>query len=97
MAKIHNQLTIKIGYNVQWCNYMELVNACKELNGAALKLFIYLCSLEPGKEFDFFPKIFCDSFNVSLSSEKNAFKELLLHGFLIQQTEDYFLFLSNKN
>lgn len=97
MAKIHNQLTIKIDKNTQWGSYQELVEACASLNGAALKLFIYFTSMEPGVEFNFFPKSFCDLFNVSLSSEKNALQELIIHGYLRRIESDYLIFCSNKN
>ena len=95
--KIKNQFTIKTAKDTQWCNYIELMDACKALNGSALKLFIYFCGFGPEQEFNFFPKIFCENYGVSASSEKNAFSELLQVGYLKQIEPDIFLFTSNKN
>lgn len=97
MVKMHNQLTIKITEDTRWGSYQELVEACASLNGAALKLFIYFTSMEPGVEFNFFPKNFCELFNVSLSSEKNALRELIIQGYLKRIESDYLIFRSNKN
>lgn len=97
MAKIHNQLTIKIKEDSHWGNYLEIVDACSVLNGAALKLYLYFTSMSPGEELDFFPKTFCDLFNVSPSSEKNALQELILNGYLHRVADDYLIFTSNKN
>ena len=94
--KIKNQFTIKISENTQWCDYIELMDACKALNGSALKLFIYFSGFGPNQEFYFFPKIFCENYGVSMSSEKNAFSELLQKGYLKQIESDFFLFSSSK-
>lgn len=95
--KIKNQFTIRTSENVRWCDYIELVDACRALNGSALKLFIYFSSLGPNQEFNFFPKIFCERYGVSMSSEKNAFSELLQEGYLKQIEPDFYLFTTNKN
>lgn len=93
----HNQFIIIISPNTQWCDYLELVEACGCLNGAALKLYIYLSSFVPGEEIDFSPKMFCEMYNVSASSEKNAFRELLEKNFLkTTKKENIFLFSTNK-
>lgn len=97
MNKLGNQFTIQIDYNVDWKNYDAIMEACRNLNGAAFKLFVYLSSFDKGEEFYFFPKLFCDTCNVSLTSEKNAFNELLIKQYLKQIQSDYFLFSFHKN
>lgn len=94
---IKNQFTIKISENTKWCDYIELMEACKNLNGSALKLFIYFSGFSPYEEFNFSPKIFCERYGVSMSSEKNAFSELLQKGYLKQIESDFYLFTSDKN
>ena len=93
----HNQFTIIISPETNWCDYLELVDACGCLNGAALKLYIYLSSFKPYDEIDFSPKVFCDIYNVSVSSEKNAFRELLEKKYLKPSNENTFVFSTHKN
>lgn len=97
MARIHNQFIIKISNSTQWCDYQELIEACSSLNGAALKLYIYFCSFMAGEEINFFPKNFCELFNVSLTSEKNAFNELIRENYLKNLGKDLYEFSSIKN
>lgn len=97
MAKRCNQLTIKISEDTTWGHYRELFEACRCLNGAALKLYIYFTSMPPGEEFYFFPKIFCELYNVSMSSEKNALQELIIEGYIKQKETDYLVFSSCKD
>lgn len=94
--KYCNQFTIKIDKTVAWCDYIQLIEACRELNGVALKLYIYLTAFEPDTDINFFPKNFCDTVNVSMASEKNAFKELLEKNFLKQVSTEYYIFYSKK-
>ena len=72
------------------------MEACRELNGVAFKLYIYLTAFEPDNEINFSPKIFCDIVDVSMSSEKNAFKELLEKNFLVQESPEHYIFYSKK-
>ncbi len=95
--KIKNQFIIKTSKDTQEYNYVNLMDACKTLNGSALKLFIYFNGFGPDQEFDFFPKIFCENYGVSMSAEKNAFGELLQAGYLKQIDTNIFLFSSIKN
>lgn len=97
MAKINNQLTIKIAEDSHWGKYQEIVEACQCLNGAALKLYFYFSGIAPGEEHLFFPKNFCSLFNVSTSSEKNALQELIVNGYLVRVAADYLIFSSHKN
>ena len=78
----YNQFTIIIAPETKWCDYLELTKACSCLNGAALKLFIYFSGFAPYEEIDFSPKTFCEMYSVSISSEKNAFRELLENNYL---------------
>ncbi len=53
--------------------------------------------MAPGDELEFFPKIFCELYNVSMSSEKNALQELIIQGYVKQKEIDYLVFSSRKN
>ena len=92
-----NQFTIKIDKDVHWANFLEICNAAQVLNGVAFKLFIYLSAYEPGTSIEFSPSDFCGFSNASLSAEKNAFKELILEGFLVKETDNIYFFKSVKN
>lgn len=93
---MHNQFVIEISEQSQWADYVELVEACNNLNGAALKLYIYFSAHAPGDVFDFYPKIFCDSYGVSMSAEKKAFQELVENKYLIQNSPNFFIFSTHK-
>lgn len=96
MAKYCNQYTIIIANTCEWCDCEELFEACSELNGAALKLYLYFSAHGAGATIDFSPSNFCKMMNVSLGAEKNAFLELINKNFLKKTSEDTFLF-STKN
>ena len=88
----HNQFTIKIDKDYAWLEYDDTIEACQVLNGAALKLYIYFNSYAPQEFFDFSPKSFCEEMNLSPNSEKNAFQELIEHGFLKETSHNFFTF-----
>lgn len=90
--KFCNQFIVKIDKTEECADWLELLTACKMLNGVALKLYIYLNSFHCGQEVKLSPKSFCEETGVSLTSEKNAFKELLLAGILKQETMEYYVF-----
>lgn len=94
--KRNNQFTIKINKEYKWLQYEDTVEACRILNGAALKLYIYLCSRANNEELLFSPKAFCKEMNLSPNSEKNAFAELLKNGYLINSDVDYYTFHAAK-
>ena len=94
--KYCNQFIIKINKEVKWGDYVQIMEACRELNGVAFKLYIYLTAFEPDNEINFSPKNFCDIVNVSMSSEKNAFKELLEKNFLAQESPEHYIFYSKR-
>lgn len=87
---------IKIGYNNNRGNNIELNKeklfaAMIKLNGAALKMYLYLASL-PGGEHELFPKILCETVGISRSSEKNAFAELIRLGYLKEEERGLYFF-----
>lgn len=94
--KYCNQFIIKINKEVKWCDHIQIMEACRALNGVAFKLYVYLTAFEPDSEINFSPKNFCDIADVSMSSEKNAFKELLEEKFLVQESPEHYVFCSKR-
>ena len=91
-----NQFIIRIDKDYRWLEYEDTVKACCCLNGAALKLYIYLNSFAPHEQINFSPKDFCEEMQVSPNSEKNAFKELIKYNFLKEKTKNFFIFSSSQ-
>ena len=96
MSTLGNQFIIKIDYDNEWCEYENLMEACRYLNGAALKLYLYLSAYGAGEEIVFFPSNFHALTGVSLSAEKKAFAELITNHYLVEKEKNYFLFSSIK-
>ena len=92
----YNQFIIKINKEYGWLEYEDTIEACRNLNGVALKLYIYFNSFGPHEFVNFSPKDFCEEMQVSPNSEKNAFKELIEYGFLKEETKDVFIFLPSQ-
>lgn len=96
MPKYYNQFVITVANTCEWCDCDELFEACSELNGVALKLYLYFSSHGAGAVINFSPAIFCEIMKVGISSERNAFLELLSKGYLKKISEDNFLFSTKK-
>ena len=80
-----------------WISYDDLIKACQLLNGAALKLFIYFTSYESGHVLKISPQYICPQIGISLNSERNAFVELQLKGYLTEEEKGYYIFNPTKN
>lgn len=76
--------------------YPILEPAMAELNGNALKLFIYLCTLNVGEEIPFSPKYFCNLTHTSESGEKTAFYELVDKKYLQLRENNLYEFYPQK-
>ena len=88
----YNQFMIKIDKDYAWLEYNDTVEACRCLNGAALKLYIYFNSFSPHEYINFSPKDFCEEMQLSPNSEKNAFRELIKYDFLKEESKNFFIF-----
>lgn len=97
MLKYSGRCTIKIDKEYEWIQYEDLMRACRELNGAALKFFIYLTTCFQGEEIEVSPQHIMQETGISLNSEKNAFKELQLKKYLIEEKPGFFIFNPTKN
>ena len=91
-----NQFTIYFDKENHWCNGKELQVALSSLNGVALKLYIYFSAHSPNTFLDFFPVMFCEYANVSMTAEKNAFKELQENGYLTEVEPSCYIFTTSK-
>lgn len=97
MSRYPNQYTVRINKDYDWIDYEDLMRACRDLNGAALKLFLYLVTCDPGEEIIISPIHIKEITGISLNSEKNAFKELQLKGYLKEKFSCFFIFNPTKN
>ena len=77
------QFTIVMTNN-HWGDYDIIRAAARTLNGVAFKLFFYLSAFKDNSTIEFSPSDFCKYAQVSLTSEKNAFKELVLNKYLVE-------------
>lgn len=93
----NNQKSIITWHSYGAIPYNLLEEAMSNLNGNALKLFIFLCAINEGEPYPFSPKYFCQVTNVSPSGEKTAFYELISKKYLVEKEEDLFEFCPTKN
>ena len=101
MANYANQKEIKLGHlndiaykkgdtgaflqSVKWDPIKE---AMRVLNGNAFKLWIYLFSWEGKGKYDFSPSGLAKELKMSEEGARNALKELINKGYLIQNSEN---------
>lgn len=97
MAHYANQFTIQNQKAYPYLDANDTLLACHELNGVALKLYIYLCSQKNYEPYYFYPSVVCEICNISMTAEKTAFKELISHGFLKKQAQNFYIFSPSKN
>lgn len=92
-----NQRTLYNKKNYINLDMCDTIDACADLNGAALKLYIYLCGKDNYEEYLYSPSFFCMQCGVSKTSEKNAFYELMTKGYITKNENDVYIFTPNKN
>lgn len=97
MKKFFNQRVLYNDKDYLNLDINDTLLACNKLNGAALKLFIYLCGKENYSEYPYSPAMFCEICNVSKNSEKNAFFELVDNGYIKKIDEEHYVFAPIKN
>lgn len=95
MAQFNNQFTIHIDKTYPWLEYIDTMAACRALNGAAFKVYIYLSSYVGGEVIDFSPQAIGNELGVGVSTARNAFSELAREGYL-QKIEDKIYSFSGK-
>lgn len=70
----------------------NLAEAARNLNGAALKLYLYFLSNTDGYHKDFSPQHFCNIYGCSRSSAARAFDELVEQNYIIQEGSKYYFY-----
>lgn len=93
MTKLGNQFIIIISENKSF-TYTDITLAAKKLNNCAFKLYLYFNFFRAGEIVQFFPSLFCNDFNVSMSSEKRAFQELVENSYLKYIDDDTYMFFN---
>ena len=73
----------------------EIREAAKKLSPSALKLYLYFVENEDGWEFNFSPKDFQKRYDVAESTSRNAKRELIDKGYIIEEKNNHFTFYSN--
>ena len=92
MAQFNNQMTIIINKDYSWVEYTDTMKACRALNGAAFKMYIYLSSYSCRDTVDFSPQSVGEELGIGVSTARNAFNELVRENFLIKKDTHTFIF-----
>ena len=92
MAQFHNQFTVRVKKEYAWLEYRDTMKACRALNGAAFKVYVYLSSFENGEEISFSPQAVGRELGIGLSTARNAFNELAREGYLRREDEQVYSF-----
>ena len=71
----------------------NLLSAMYNLKPSAFKLWVYFTDNTDGYSMDLYPVDFCKKANISESTYKRAFQELIDKGYLIQSEKSNNLFL----
>lgn len=71
----------------------NLLSAMYNLKPSAFKLWVYFADNTDGYSMDLYPVDFCKKANISESTYKRAFQELIDKGYLIQSKKSNNLFL----
>lgn len=71
----------------------NIFDAMQELSGeAAIKVYIYLCSNQNNFNLDFSPKHCAMACGISENSARNATKQLIEKGYLVQDSKNHYQF-----
>ena len=71
MSQFNNQMTVKIRKDYSWVEYNDTMQACRNLNGAAFKIYIYFSSYCNGDTVDFSPRQVSNELGINTKKEKN--------------------------
>ena len=73
----------------------EIREAAKNLSPSGLKLYLYFVENEDGWEFNLSPKDFQNRYDVAESTYRNAKRELIDKGYIVEEDKNHFTFYSN--
>lgn len=73
----------------------EIREAAKNLTPSGLKLYLYFVENENGWEFNLSPKDFQKNYDVAESTYRNAKKELIDKGYIVEEKNNHFTFYSS--
>lgn len=96
MSQFINQMSVLIEKKHDWLNYEDLSQACRILNGNALKLYVYFNSYITGEIIDFSPRKVSNELNISLNGARNAFSELIHQNYLKLIDDQMYSFSSEQ-
>lgn len=92
MSQFKNQFSVQINKTYPIIDYQLITNACRTLNGNALKIYIYFCSYMSGEIINFSPREISNELNISLNGTRKGFFELINNHYLQSINNDLFLF-----
>lgn len=90
--KYHINKKIKEGDIFIMLKWEDYTAAARELSPSALNLFMYLAKNQDKYEFWFSSKDYCETFNVTDKTFRNARKELLTKGYLKEGDNNHIYF-----
>lgn len=97
MAQFNNQFTINIKKSYDWLEYEDTMKACRALNGAAFKVYVYLSSFCEGEEISFSPQAIGEELGIGTSTVRNAFNELVRENYILKVKDKIYNFTGRKN
>lgn len=96
MAQYNNQMSVKIEKEYYWLEYIDTMKACRALNGAAFKVYVYFASYSRGETIDFSPQDVGNELGIGVSTARNAFNELIREGYLVKIGDKLFKFTGGQ-
>ena len=92
-----NQKMIRIDNDNFLTRYGDIMEASRNLSGAAFKLYIYLLQEENNTEISFRPVWLKELLGLSINSIHSAFSQLLERDYLEKKSDGFFIFHAIKN
>lgn len=92
MSQFNNQMTVKIRKDYSWVEYNDTMQACRNLNGAAFKIYIYFSSYCNGDTVDFSPRQVSNELGININTARNAFNELITKKYLNEIMPEIYIF-----
>lgn len=85
----NNQKFIVNNKDYSGIDYEKISFAMKELNGAALKLYIYFCGFGCYEKFPFSPQEIANECNISAMSARRGLEEMLEKKYVEVEDDEY--------
>ena len=92
-----NQKMIQIDNDNFSTRYGDIMEASRNLSGAAFKLYIYLLQEENNTEISYRPAWLKELLGLSINSIHSGFSQLFERGYLEKKSDDFFIFHAIKN